>query len=172
MHTHTHRWQTHKHEAKDALIRCMVKKYIYWNLCQCRKNWKLALGFVTVPQVNIPAGACWAETKPASLFGAVHLLPMATEKVAYGGLWHQTHRLTDTEKLGRLLRHTTSKCTRCTAINRHQCSLVTVGCFFFCCDTVTNPFPIIIKTGPLAASIQGGSKELVLCDHQLWAAVF
>lgn len=33
--TQTHDTPT---QAKDALIRCMVKKYIYWNLCQCRKN--------------------------------------------------------------------------------------------------------------------------------------
>lgn len=121
--SHTYTQVAGTQTQSQMLVRCMVKKYIYWNLCQCRKNWKLALGFVTVPQVNIPAGAWWAETKPASLFGAVHLLLMATEKVAYGGLWYQTHRLTDTEKLGLLLRHTTSKCTCCTAINLDRCSL-------------------------------------------------
>lgn len=31
-------WQTSKQQANDALVQCMVKKYIYWNLCQCRKN--------------------------------------------------------------------------------------------------------------------------------------
>lgn len=41
----------------------------------------------------------------------------------------------------------------------------------FCCDTVTNPFPITIKPGPLTASNYGGSKEPVLCN-QFWAAVF
>lgn len=114
MHTHLHTRMADKQtRAKDALIRCMVKKYIYWNLCQCRKKWKLALGFVTVPQVNIPAAVCWSLR---ARFRAVHLLLMTTERVAYGGLWYQTRA----QELRLLLGHTTSKYTCCTAINLDQ----------------------------------------------------
>lgn len=42
---HTANKQTNKQQANDALVQCMVKKYIYWNLCQCRKNWKTGFRF-------------------------------------------------------------------------------------------------------------------------------
>lgn len=81
---HAHMLADTQTQAKDALIHCMVKKYIYWNLCQCRKKWKLAWGFVTVPQVNIPAAARQTDAKSASSFRAVHLLLMTNREV---GLW-------------------------------------------------------------------------------------
>lgn len=54
-------------QAKDAPIRCMVKKYIYWNLCQCRKNVKTGFRFC-----HSTTGEYSSSCLPSS-FGALHL---------------------------------------------------------------------------------------------------
>lgn len=104
----------------------MVKKYIYWNLCQCRKKWKLALGLVTVPQMNILAAKGSTSTTDD----------------------------TSTPKSSVCTSDISSTCSTVISLNLHSVFLMqgfSRKVCMFCCDTVTNHFLITIKPGFLIA---------------------